>query len=116
MVKHSVSVFGLVLSLLMLCPALHVKGVTRIYDRETGITVAFSETGKFTVHVADPGWDFSGFVGQAVTKVRKQRGKDEISSYDEISFDWSDQGKRNGTIRLYRARPIVLFLSRSLTD
>jgi hypothetical protein len=116
MVKHSVSVFGLVLSLLMLCPALHVKGVTRIHDRETGITVAFSETGKFTVHVADPGWDFSGFVGQAVTKVRMQRGKDEIGSYDEISFDWSDQGKHNGTIRLYRARPIMLFISRSLTD
>lgn len=80
-----------------------------IPDTELSVRVQASD-GVYELTEKDPLWHFSGSVGAPLDKLKSSRGTDANGDYREISFAWTDGTlPMSGTIRVYHARPIVIF-------
>ena len=67
-------------------------------------------SGEYQIILKAPPWTIGGSLSQALHDVSTGDGKDSIpANLHEIKFGWKQEGARSGSIRLYRARPIVLF-------
>ncbi|BDI32515.1 hypothetical protein CCAX7_45660 [Capsulimonas corticalis] len=75
-----------------------------------GLSVSVDEaSGAYTVTAQNPAWTFSGTVGAPLTDVRSTSGRDKLGGYRQIAFGWKTDASREGTIRVYDARPLVQF-------
>ncbi|HEY3413036.1 MAG TPA: hypothetical protein VGM51_08260 [Armatimonadota bacterium] len=70
-------------------------------------------TGRYTVTSNKPDFTFSGKLSAAPSNVTTKSGRDSAGRYDEISFQWMQDGRIDGSIRRYRDRPIALFTWRT---
>ena len=93
------------LTLVLLAPV-HAATVS---EPLTGITLSVSQQGTYLISVQDPAWTFAGVIGSTLTNVHLDAGKDRIGAYDEIAFQFLMNAPRQGSIRVYQQKPIVLF-------
>lgn len=96
---------GLGLALLLAVPA-HAE---RLVEPTTGITIAVTEDGTYTVQSEKPAWTFTGTVTGGVTGIRTGSGKDRAGEFQEIVFDERAGAARHFGIRTWSSRPAVLF-------
>jgi hypothetical protein len=73
------------------------------------IQVTVQANGAYAVNVKNPAWNFGGNVGEPLSEIKSRDGHDSIGDYREIGFKYPEGGKRQGTIRVYQNRPVVLF-------
>jgi len=66
-------------------------------------------TGNFSIVCNNPAWTLGGTIGKTIDHISPSDGQDAIGPYREIQFRWTAEGRRSGSIRLYRSRPLVLF-------
>ncbi len=115
-VGRTLSVSVLILAALVSCPRSHGKKRLEIAASKTGIKVTVLNSGEFTIRARLADWEFAGAVGRPLTGLQKQHGKDSIGPYDETVFEWSDEGRHRGAIRLYEDKPVVLFASKAASE
>lgn len=65
--------------------------------------------GEYQIKTSNPSWTLGGAIGKRLTNVSTVEGKDSAGEFRAIRFDWQQDGRRSGSIRLYRSRPIVIF-------
>ena len=95
------------------------RGVGRISERSTGITVTVDPIGRYTIVAQDPPWSFEGDTGAPLTEINVSRGADNIGEFGEIAFSYAVSASssqvprtlsaRRGSIRTYRGKPLLLF-------
>jgi hypothetical protein len=74
-------------------------------------------TGAYTLVSQTPAWTFGGSVGQTLTNLAVNTGRDKIGSYQEIDFNYVDKNaaSRGGGIRAYNNKPIAMFIDSYLS-
>lgn len=103
-----------ILSFLLSAEPLKASTGNVAIQSQSGVTAALNpETGSYKIGFRRPGWDFEGTLGRALERVTTGRGIDRIGAYDEIDFSSGTSDPFAGTIRIYDAKPAVLF---SLTN
>jgi hypothetical protein len=76
-----------------------------------GVTASFSASGAWSVSVPAQRWLFAGSLGASAAS-HMDSGNDNLGSYQEIAFSYSISGNaRAASIRLYAARPVVMFFA-----
>jgi hypothetical protein len=80
------------------------------HEPSTGITISVEQDGTYAIQSADPVWSFRGTLPTAASSVKVADGHDGIGVYHEISFAFGTA--REGSIRTYAGRPVVLFTDR----
>ncbi|HXJ42432.1 MAG TPA: hypothetical protein VNH18_24335, partial [Bryobacteraceae bacterium] len=69
-----------------------------------------SPEGDWTVTIPTNNWTFSGALGSAVGFATSGHGSNQLGDYNEVAFQYQAQGAaRSGAIRIYIARPLVIF-------
>jgi hypothetical protein len=101
-------VFWVLLICLALTLALPVQAIT-LSQSPGGIQVSVQPTGTYTVTVRRPAWTFGGNIGKPLHELEPRAGADGLGKYREIAFRYAEDGPREGTIRLYDQKPVVLF-------
>jgi len=108
--------FCLSLPVTALSPELGDKTV--ISGLPSGITTTVRSSGQFVVRTEGSVWPFvwafSGKIGQPLYNITKNAGWDVIGDYREIEFDYFEKVLKQGSIRVYSERPLVLFSVRYL--
>lgn len=74
-----------------------------------GLTATVDPDGTFLVTSRDPAWRFGGALGRALTGIVTTDGTDDLGTYHEIAFDYTEGGARHASIRTYAERPAALF-------
>jgi hypothetical protein len=87
---------------------------TTIHGTLTGISVTVDSNGAYTITVQRPAWAFGGNVGQPLTDIAVATGTDAIGDYQELSFGYVEGWRRQGAIRSYIAKPVLLFTAKYL--
>ena len=82
---------------------------TTVSAPATGIAVAVSPSGAYTITSRAPAWTFGGNIGHALTRIALTSGRDGIGAYKDVAFQYRVGAARRGAIRVYAARPVVLF-------
>jgi hypothetical protein len=80
-----------------------------VWEPAVGTMLSISPTGVYYISVQDPAWMFGGNIGHPLENVRVAAGTDGIGEYDEISFQFQESVQKEGAIRLYKQKRIVLF-------
>jgi len=75
----------------------------------TGLQVSVTSNGSYAIHAREPRWTFGGSVGHPLTHIASTVGRDAVGAYKEVSFTTQDAPPREGRIRLYANKPIILF-------
>ena len=97
-----------------------VVNAATISEGSTGIAVTVDPSGPYSITVQDPAWVFAGDVGQPLANIVTNVGSDNIGPYQEITFSYSVSDSatgapatvaRQGGIRTYCNKPVVLFTS-----
>lgn len=106
---------------LLLCSGLSVlMHATTISEGSTGIAVMVDPSGTYSVKVQDSAWVFAGDIGQPLADIVMRTGTDNIGAFQEITFSYYSVGgslagdagvARQGSIRTYCNKPVVLFTS-----
>ncbi len=78
-------------------------------EASTGIAVRVDVAGAYTITTRQPAWTFRGHVGAPLTSLILAGGTDRLGRYREIRFTYRGRVARVSSIRLYEARPLVLF-------
>jgi hypothetical protein len=73
------------------------------------LTIGLHTSGHYSIIRKSPSWRFEGDIGQRLTGISQRAGQDEVGPFTTVSFQWTQQGKKSGEIRLYTERPLVLF-------
>jgi hypothetical protein len=73
------------------------------------VEVSFRGSGAYTVTNKATRWELKGTLPGQVSGLRTTTGRDALGAYREIEAGWN-HGARTAAIRLYQARPAVLFL------
>jgi hypothetical protein len=82
----------------------------RVFEqRARGTRLTVSPNGNYAIAATNPAWTFAGNVGKPLHNLKTRSGHDRIGEFKETTFDYVDGGPRQGTIRMYRDRPVVLF-------
>lgn len=81
-----------------------------------GITAFVDTSGAYTIRSQTPTWTFGGNIGHTLTDITIHTGANTIGSYKEIVFHYQPDAARSGSIRVYNAKPIVLFTDTYLSD
>jgi hypothetical protein len=100
--------FCLVTVCLALPLALPAPAIT-LSQVSTGIQVSVKPTGTYTIRARRQAWTFSGSIGKPLHELAPSAGADRIGSYHEIVFRYAEDGPREGVIRLYEQKPVILF-------
>lgn len=75
-----------------------------------GVTSSVSNNGSWSVSVPATGWRFSGALGASALAPHVNNASDSVGSYEEVVFSYSaGSSSRSASIRVYSARPLVLF-------
>ena len=84
----------------------------------SGITATVRSSGQFIVktesYIWPFVWTFSGRIGQPLYNITKNAGRDTVGDYQEIEFDYFEKVLKQGSIRVYSEKPLVLFSARYL--
>ena len=84
-------------------------GPSRV-ESAAGVTMELdAATGHYTFWVTKPRWNFVGDLGGPAEGVAVSRGSDRLGTFQEVEFQWMPARLLSGSIRLYDARPAVLF-------
>ena len=82
----------------------------------SGLSASVTERGVYFIEVPNTNWSFEGSLPGPLQQIQKAIGSDGIGSYDEIDFGFVDNGTpKQGSIRAYRVKPVVLFTVQYLT-
>ncbi|MFN7995243.1 MAG: hypothetical protein U0Q18_16665, partial [Bryobacteraceae bacterium] len=73
------------------------------------VSVSVDASGQYSIRTTAPAWSFNGTTGQPLMNLQQASGQDPVGPYDEVTFDYDDQGSRHASIRSYRANQIVIF-------
>jgi hypothetical protein len=74
------------------------------------LSASLSSGGSYSVTSANPHWTWSGSIGAAFSNSRTASGADNLGTYQELTFGYSiGKSARTASIRVYSARPLVLF-------
>ncbi|MGH9445966.1 MAG: hypothetical protein ACRD3O_09585, partial [Terriglobia bacterium] len=108
--RHGFSTVVELLALVCLGSAA-VAGAVTASSAKTGISAHLDQkTGQYQVAARNPQWSFTGSLGSAASSVKVVSGRDAVGAYQEIGFAWrSGPLPLRGAIRVYQARPAVLF-------
>ena len=99
----------MVRAILLTCVAIVYGHAATISEVATGITLSVSPAGGYLISVQDPAWTFAGDAGQPLDDVNVREGVDRIGAYDEVTFGFVGGRRKQGGIRTYRQKPILLF-------
>src|SRR5437764_10515666 len=88
-----------VLSCTLLIPLVS-RGET-VTQSSTGLTLTIGTNGRYTVQSADPPMQFGGDVGSQLGDLTAGAGMDNLGSYREIAFHYSNGGLRYASVRIY---------------
>ncbi len=100
---------ALTLALTLVSPAALAADSVRV-EVPSGITAQFdAPSGRYEISLKQPAWAFSGTIGQAARQVSVNRAKDRLGYFQELNATWGSSVPLTGTIRVYEARPVVLF-------
>jgi hypothetical protein len=93
------------------CGASPGAAPARIAASGAGIDFSVAEDGSFELTARRPAWRFSGSIGSRAFDISSRRGRDRAGNYHEIVFNYevARLGPRQGTIRVYDQRPVVVF-------
>ena len=75
-----------------------------------GVTISVASNGSYSIGVASPAWQFGGSVGHPISSIATSSGADSIGIYTQITFSYTVDGPRRGTIRAYSGRKAVMFV------
>jgi len=89
---------------------------TTISAPVSGLTVTVSPGGRYTITARAPAWTFGGDIGHPLTHIVVTSGVDRVGAYREIAFRYRAGSERSAGIRVYAARPVVLFRLTYLTN
>jgi len=81
----------------------------------TGLTLAMSANGTYTITSTDPAWTFVGSLGQVPFDLATVTGADAIGNYSELRFTYQASAPHAANIRLYTNQPVVLFTDTGLS-
>ena len=81
-----------------------------VHEPSTGIAMSVTSDGRYSIESADPVWSFTGTLPTPAGALEIADGIDGIGNYHEISFTFGTA--REGSIRTYSSRPVVLFTDR----
>jgi hypothetical protein len=88
-----------------------------ISDPSTGISASVTAGGGFLVETTDPHFRFGGDLGSAADQIATRSGEDLGGGYTQVLFRFSAAGApREGGIRIYTGRPVVVFSERYLAE
>ena len=81
-----------------------------------GLAVAVNGNGAYTITSTTPAWAFGGNVGGplSIYNLDDNSGVDDLGSYAEITFNYTNVTSQTAGIRLYASQPIVLFSDTAL--
>ena len=70
------------------------------------------KSGDYFVARDQSDWRFSGSIGRTAVRADAKVGRDALGDFNEIIFDWVDDGPKTGEIRAYvgRGLPLVQFI------
>ena len=73
-------------------------------------SASMSNNGAWSVSVPGMNWHFSGALGTSALAPHLNNGTDALGPYQEVAFSYSvSTSSRAASIRVYAARPVVLF-------
>jgi len=75
----------------------------------SGINASLDSCGGYQISVPSFAWSFGGNLGQTPSNILVNTGTDDVGTYSEIDFDYSQGGQRTGGIRVYQNELTVLF-------
>ncbi len=88
----------------------NVSGVAPGNSGLASIIATVKADGSFVITARNPAWTFGGSVGVPVSGVLESTGRDGIGRYSKTSFLYAVNGvARMSSVRVYSARPIVIF-------
>lgn len=90
-----------------------IAGAPVIAD-DSGLAIAMSPDGSYTISSVAPAWTFKGVLGQNPFNLIAVNGADAIGGYSEFRFDYSANAPHSAAIRLYTNQPVILFSDTSL--
>ncbi len=91
---------------ILACP---LRAALRI-ESPAGITAELDpKSGSYAIAATAPGWSFGGSLGGPASSAEVVRGSDPAGAFQEIRFGWNPDRPLSGSIRVYDARPAVLF-------
>src|SRR5580658_9836620 len=74
------------------------------------LTASVSSNGSWSVTAPGPAWQWSGATGAPVSSGRTDTGTDNLGGFQELVFNYAiGASSRSASIRVYSARPLVLF-------
>jgi hypothetical protein len=100
----------LFVALLFFISALPSVNAETIHEPSTGITMTVQEDGQYAIRTSDPVWSFTGNLPTSAGALKVNVGRDGIGDYREIAFTFGTS--REGSIRTYAGRAVVLFTDR----
>jgi hypothetical protein len=80
-----------------------------VVQSSSGIDASLDSCGAYQISVPSFAWTFGGNLGQTATNVLVNTGTDDVGTYSEIDFSYSQGGQRTGGIRVYQNELAVLF-------
>src|SRR5262249_43415598 len=94
---------------LVMGTGMQARAATAVTEPTTGITLSVNASGAYSVTTQDPAWTFGGNIGHTVAVMGASTGSDGIGSYQQIIFTYADGASRQGALRTYLGKPIVIF-------
>jgi hypothetical protein len=93
------------------------NSVVDLSSPDTGLAVHLDKaTGNYEVRETNPAWHFGGSLGQSLSDVTSDDGKDAVGNYQAISFAWQEgAASMRGEIRIYRQTAVVVFAETCVT-
>lgn len=99
-----------ILLLFLLVGTSQASSTATVIHSNSGITASLNrESGSYRLEIRKLGWSFGGTLGRAAEGVHTGRGMDRIGEYVEIGFNADGTDPFSGVIKVYEARPVVLF-------
>lgn len=84
--------------------------MTVFAQQKGGIKVIVEpQSGKYIISSNILHWTFEGSIGQSVSNVRNDEGKDAGGAYKTVSFSWNSGADYTAVIRWYQEKPVVIF-------
>ena len=100
---NAIGAFALCLLALPLSAQLTASGFN-------GVNASVSNNGAWSVVAPAAGWRFTGSLGATALAPHVNDGTDNLGTFEEVAFSYSvASASRSASIRLYSARPLVLF-------
>lgn len=74
-----------------------------------GLAAVLNSDGSYSITSTTPAWTFGGNLGAPPVDVSVASAADNLGSYSEITFSYTNGTRQTAGIRLYATQPVVLF-------